>query len=227
MADAQTWATIAALRTELIDQLEALPAEHWDTPSLCAGWRVRDVVAHMTLPERFSAPGGLGGLVKSGFSLQRMIRDDAVARGSAPVADVVAAFRAGIARQITPPGRTPQHVLDDAFVHARDIRRPLGLAVPDDSPTLDPAVVTAVIGTVAGDAGLGVRRRIAGLHLVATDLDWAIGNGPEVTGPAEVLVLAMTGRRVALDELTGAGLRTLTTRLWRTGRPFLRARSST
>lgn len=206
-----TWGAVAVLRTELADQLATVPDDTWDTPSLCGGWRVRDVVAHMTLPERFS--GGLGTLVRAGFSVQRVIHDDAVARGSAPVAEVLAAFRAGIDRRTTPPGRRPQHVLDDAYVHARDVRRPLGLAAPAGSPTLDPVVLADILSTVVGDRGLGVPRRVAGLRLVAPDADWARGAGPEVTGPAEALVLAMTGRTAGLADLEGPGLPTLTARL--------------
>lgn len=209
-ADA-TWLTVATIRTELADQLAELPTEAWDTPSLCGGWRVRDVVAHQTLPERFGI--GLGALVRARFSLARMLHEDAVARGSAPVDAVLAAFRAGVGRRTTPPGRQPQHVLDDLYVHARDIRRPLGLVAPATSPTLDAEVLTTILATLAGDRGLAVPRRIAGLRLVATDVEWSHGAGPEVEGPAEALALAMTGRPAALPELTGPGVGTLTARL--------------
>lgn len=216
--DDGTWGTVALIRTELADQLAALPEDAWDTPSLCAGWRVRDVVAHTTLPESFAAgPGGaVAGLVtlaRARFSLARMIHDDAVARGSAPVPEVLAAFRAAVDARSTPPGRRPQHVLDDLYVHARDVRRPLGLDAPAGSATLDPAVVTVILATVADDRGLGVPRRVAGLRLVATDVDWARGAGPVVEGPAEALLLAMTGRSVALPDLSGDGLPVLAGRL--------------
>lgn len=207
-----TWRTVAATRAELADQLAEVPDEMWDTPSLCSGWRVRDVVAHMTLPERFSG-GGIGPLVRAGFSLQRMIHDDAVARASAPVAEVLAAFRTGVDRRTTPPGRRPEHVLDDAYVHARDVRRPLGLATPPDSPTLDPEVLAGILTTLAADKALGVPRRVAGLRLVATDVAWTYGTGPEVTGPGEALALVMTGRPAGLADLAGPGLATLTARL--------------
>ena len=206
-----TWRTVATVRTELADQLASLPDDSWDRPSLCNGWRVRDVVAHMTLPERFSR--GLNPLARAGFSLRRMIRDDAVARGSAPVADVLAAFRAGIERQTTPPGRRPQHVLDDTYVHARDVRRPLDLVAPPGSPTLDSDVLVGILAALAADRSLGVARRVTGLRLVATDVDWARGTGSEVVGPAEALALVMTGRPAGLAELSGPGLATLTDRL--------------
>ena len=58
----------------------------------------------------------------------------------------------------------------------------------------------------------GAKKRIAGLKLTATDMDWSHGNGPEVTGPAEALVMMMAGRLVALDDLSGEGKTTLVTR---------------
>ncbi len=209
-ADA-TWHAVATIRTELADQLAQLPAAAWDGPTLCSGWRVRDVVAHVTLPEHFGM--ALGGLVRARFSLARMIHEDAVGRGSAPVEAVLADFRASAPRRATPPGRRPQHVLDDLYVHARDVRRPLGLAAPTGSPTLDEAVLATILATLAEDRGLRVPPRIAGLRLVSTDVDWAHGTGPEVQGPAEALALAMTGRPVALAELSGPGVETLTARL--------------
>lgn len=208
-----TWATVAALRAELIDQLAELPDDAWDHPSLCPGWRVRDVVAHTILPERFSPAGGAIALVRAGFSLRRMLHTDAVRRGSAPLEELVAAFREAVDRRVPAPGRTPQHLLDDLYVHARDIRRPLGLAAPIGSLSFDPEVLTGIADTVASDRGLGVPPRIRGLALVASDLPWQHGDGPEVSGPIEALILVMTGRRAGLDELAGDGLGTLTTRL--------------
>ena len=38
----------------LAELLDTFPDAQWDTPSLCAGWRVREVVAHLTMPVRYS-----------------------------------------------------------------------------------------------------------------------------------------------------------------------------
>lgn len=212
MTDADTWAIVAALRAELIDQLAELPADAWDTPSLCPGWRVRDVVAHTILPERFSLAGGVIGLARAGFSIRRLLHTDAIRRGSAPLDKLVASFREAVHRQVPPPGRTPQHLLDDLYVHARDIRRPLGLAAPGDSVSFDPAVLTGIADAIAADGGLHVPARIAGLSLDATDIPWTHGDGAEVSGPIEALILAMTGRAVVHAELSGAGVELLAER---------------
>ncbi len=53
---------------------------------------------------------------------------------------------------------------------------------------------------------IGAKRRIAGLQLRATDTEWSHGSGPEVVGPLLSLLMAMTGRKAALDSLTGEGV---------------------
>lgn len=213
MTDDATWTRVVALRTELIDQLAALPAERWDEPSLCSGWRIRDVVAHTILPERFSGLRGFIGLARAGFSLRRYVHNDAVTRGSAPLDALIGSYRDAIGRRTTPPGRTPQHLLDDLFIHTQDVRRPLALHAPPVSLSHDPGALTAIAQAVATDGGLGAPKRIAGLRLTATDIHWITGDGDEVTGPAEALILAMSGRDIVIPELEGPGVAILAARL--------------
>jgi hypothetical protein len=59
---------------------------------------------------------------------------------------------------------------------------------------------------------IGAKRRIAGLRIHATDADWFHGEGPEVSGPLTSLILAMTGRKGAHQDLTGEGLTVLSGR---------------
>jgi hypothetical protein len=47
------------------------------------------------------------------------------------------------------------------------------------------------------------------VRLRATDTDWSHGTGPEVAGQMVALVMAMTGRRQAVDDLTGNGVAVL------------------
>lgn len=203
-----TWEHIANQREAFGAQLQALDGADWDRPTLCAGWRVRHVVAHTILPERIS-PLTMGWeLARAGFSVGRFLYRDAIRRGDVPVAELLADYRAGIGRRTTPPGRTPEHVLADLTIHMQDVRRPLGLA-----PVFDPTVLALVAGTVYPDAGLGVPARVAGLSLRATDTDWRAGAGPQVCGPLEALILAMAGRTVAVVELSGDGVSVLATRL--------------
>ncbi|MFC7489506.1 MULTISPECIES: hypothetical protein [unclassified Knoellia] len=48
------------------------------------------------------------------------------------------------------------------------------------------------------------------MRLRATDSDVVIGDGPEVSGPALSLLLAVSGRDAALADLDGPGLPALT-----------------
>jgi hypothetical protein len=60
---------------------------------------------------------------------------------------------------------------------------------------------------------VGAKKRAEGLHLVATDVDWEHGSGPTVSGPAIALLLAMSGRRAGLEDLTGDGVGAMTARM--------------
>jgi hypothetical protein len=114
------------------------------------------------------------------------------------------------------PGRCDHHPpgpidswLGETIVHAEDIRRPLGIA--HTYPVND---VTRIAAFYRGSNLLiGGKRRAAGLTLRATDADWSAGSGPEVAGPAISLVLAITGRPAALDDLSGEGLAALNQRM--------------
>lgn len=202
-----TWVDVTTLRTGLVDLLAGLPDGLWDAPSLCPGWRVRDVAAHVLLPPRLNLLA-LPGLVRARFDVARYVHDDAVRRAEAPVPALLTAFRHAVDRRWLPPTRRPEHLLADLYIHTQDIRRPLGLPAAHDA-----GMLRAVLDTVVADRVIGDPARIAGLRLVATDIEWSHGDGPEVTGPADALVLTLSGRRVALGELAGPGVATLATRL--------------
>ena len=115
--------------------------------------------------------------------------------------------------RFTPPGAGPEAPLTDLLVHGADLRWPLGL--PREVPQ---ARLRTALGFVTGGSARGVAAQgaLEGLRVEADDLDWAYGSGPVVSGPAEALLLAITGRRAALARLRGEGVPTLRDRL---GRP--------
>jgi uncharacterized protein (TIGR03083 family) len=195
------WSTIHAERAALADDLQGLAVGQWDTPSLCSGWSVRDVLAHMTATARMTPPSFFVKMLGSGFSFQKLqARDIARERGNSP-ADTLARFRSHVASSSHPPGPTDSW-LGEVLVHAEDVRRPLGIrhAYP-----IEASVQTANFYK-GSNLIIGARSRIEGLRLRATDADWAHGTGPEVSGPIHALVMAMTGRRAALSDLCGEGL---------------------
>jgi uncharacterized protein (TIGR03083 family) len=202
-----TWPTIHAERRALAADLRTVTGDQWDTPSLCSNWTVRDVLAHMTAAATLTPPSFFGKLISSGFSFDKVQEGGVAAqRGSSP-AETLAHFEGVVDSVKHPPGPNTTW-LGEVIVHAEDIRRPLEIkhSYPTDA-------VVAVAGFYQGSNMLiGSKRRISGLTLLATDAEWSHGTGPEVAGPILSLVLAMTGRTAALDDLTGDGVATLRTR---------------
>jgi uncharacterized protein (TIGR03083 family) len=204
MANPSPWPTIHAERKALASDLESLSDEQWDTPSLCAGWTVRDVLAHMTGTAKISPATFLPKLIGSGFRLSAAQEKDIKReRGSSP-ADTLARFKEQVDSSKHPPGPGDSW-LGEALVHAQDIRRPLGIthAYPADA-------LTRVAEFYSGsNLVIGGKKRAAGLTWRATDTDWAKGSGPEVAGPAVSLMMAIAGRQAAVDDLSGEGVATL------------------
>jgi len=195
------WDTIHAERQALANDVAALTAAQWNTPSLCTGWTVRDVLAHMTATARMTPPQFLGKLATAGFSFQKMAARDIATEKGTSTSDTLARFKAEVNSSKHPPGPNDTW-LGEVLVHSEDIRRPLGIAhtYPTD------AAVQAANFYKGSNLLIGAKNRIAGLSLRATDSNWQHGEGPEVSGPIMALVLAMTGRRAGLDDLSGAGL---------------------
>ena len=202
-----TWPTIHAERRALAADLQTVTGDQWDAPSLCSNWTVRDVLAHMTSAATLTPPSFFGKLISSGFSFDKVQESGVAAqRGSSP-AETLAHFEGVVNSVKHPPGPNTTW-LGEVIVHSEDIRRPLGIkhSYPTD------AVVAVAHFYQGSNMLIGSKRRISGLTLHATDAEWSHGTGPEVAGPILSLVLAMTGRTVALDDLTGDGVATLRTR---------------
>ncbi len=207
MAKTDVWPAIHAERKALAADLDGISEDAWATPSLCGEWTVRDVLAHMTGTAKLSAATFFPRLIGSGFSLGRLqAKAIAAERGTSP-ADALARFKGELDSNSGPPGPVDT-MLGETVVHSEDIRRPLGITHPYPSGDL----VRVADFYKGSNLILGTKRRIAGLSLQATDVDWRHGDGPTVSGPMVSLLLAMTGRKAPLDDLTGDGVATLRTR---------------
>ncbi|MBB6437903.1 maleylpyruvate isomerase family mycothiol-dependent enzyme [Streptomyces candidus] len=190
---------IAAERRELADLLDALPAERWDEPTLCAGWRVREVAAHLSFGFRHPLPKVLAELVRARGSVDRMT--DRVARreaASMPTRAMAAALRDNAHHPWKPPVGGLPAALGHDVVHGLDISIALGLdrRVPEER-------LRIVLGTASP---LGTRffgAKLDGVRLQADDLDWAYGSGSVVTGSAQDLVVLLFGRKVPPGRLRG------------------------
>jgi uncharacterized protein (TIGR03083 family) len=200
---------VEAERRDLADLLDRLEPADWDVASLCTGWTVRDVVAHLTLATRLSKPAAVLGVLRARGDVNRMIHDSSCRRSAEfGPAELVAQLRATAASARRPLGTQPLDPLVDMLVHGQDITRPLHRA-----RSMPLAHVLPALQHVAGSSFYGVRKRFAGLRFAATDLDWADGEGAEARGPGGELLLVLTGRAAGLDALDGPGVAEAAARL--------------
>jgi uncharacterized protein (TIGR03083 family) len=198
------WITIAAERGALADDLAGLTAAQWETRSLSTQWSVHDIVAHMSATASMSPAKFFLGMAKAGFNFDKFA-DGQVGkhRGPDPAATLTE-FRSLQNSTSAPPGPTTSW-LGEVVVHGEDVRRPLGIA-----HTYPPEAVRQVIDFYKGsNLIVGSKKRIAGLALAASDDDWQHGQGERIEGPLLSLLLAMTGRGAACDDLAGPGVQIL------------------
>ncbi|RBY94673.1 DinB family protein [Blastococcus sp. TBT05-19] len=197
-----------AEREDLREVLVGLSREQWQAPSLCDGWSVKDVVTHMLSYEELGPRQLAERFVRGRLSFDR-VNDLRLRECSSRTAPELIQL---LDAHLTPSGLTAGMGgaigLTDGMIHQQDIRRPLGLPRTIPAERLVPALRTALFAPTL----LGVLR-VRGVRLVATDIDWSFGRGPEVRGTAEALLMAIAGRRGIAAELAGPGQERLSRRL--------------
>lgn len=199
----QIWQAIDAQRTAVADLLETLTDEEWRRPSLCDGWTVRDIAAHLTLQE-MGPSAALGMLRHWRGSMDRTIQHAAVRRATAfTTGQIVAGIRRTVGSRRHNVGVTHLETLADILVHGQDIAVPLGRQL--DMPVDAAAVAATRVLTMKFPPPLPSARKVAGFRLVATDTSWTAGDGPEVRAPMAALLLLACGRLTALPQLSGDG----------------------
>jgi uncharacterized protein (TIGR03083 family) len=185
----------AAIRAERLDQaelLQSLTEEQWDAPSLCAGWSVKEVVAHTTLPFRSSPGRVLKEMLKSAgrfnHASDRMARQDAAELSTN---ELVSILEANADHPWTPPGGGPAGALSHDVIHGLDITVALGLdrKVPHDR-------LRIVLDGMTPRSVKYFKADLDNKRLEATDLDWTFGEGEPVRRPAQELLLLVCGRRL-------------------------------
>jgi len=197
------WDDVADERRSLADVLEGLTDEQWAADSLCAGWTVKAVAAHVTTIFHVSTPMFLLKAVTSG-GLGRASRKMAVREeADRSTSDIVGELRANAEHRFTPPGLGPEAPLADIVMHGQDIRRPLGIEreIPDQTARAILDLLVSKKGKFARPPG-----GFDGLRFEATDAEWSSGSGPTVSGSSEALLMAIGGRGAAADDLAGDGL---------------------
>lgn len=204
------WGVISEERRTLAELLGEIDDSAWETQSLCAEWRVCDVAAHLAMIPIPPGPIGMAAAaIRAHGNFNVMNRDVARAHARHNADELVRQLRDHTTDRTVPIVTNWRNVLFDTLVHGQDIAVPLG--------------ITRVMDVAAARAGADrvwtmgwpfhAHRRLRGLRLVATDTVWSVGDGPEVTGPIQSMLLAVTGRPVAVQGLAGLGAATLAERL--------------
>jgi uncharacterized protein (TIGR03083 family) len=195
------WPLVHTERAALIEDLERLDDRSWDVPSLCAGWSVHDVVAHLVDTARTSRIGFVVAMARARFDFDRQNARGMERERRATPRETLEQLRAVAPRTSAPPAPLDTRLVEEV-VHGEDVRRPLGLA---RAYPVEPVVRALRLQTRTPASFGGAKELVGRVRLVASDADVTIGDGPEVTGTALSLLLAVSGRPVGSGDLTGPG----------------------
>lgn len=201
MSKDSVWPIVHAERAALVVDLANLTEVQWRTPSLCPGWDIHDVLAHLIDSAKTTRWGFVRRLLAARFDFDR---DNAAGvereKREAPTA-TLREFAAVQNLTSTPPAALATRLVE-AFLHGEDIRRPLGI---ERAYPVEP-VMTALRYQLATSTNMGGgKQRAQGLRLTPTDAEGELGTGATVSGTAAALLLAVSGRPVKPGELTGGG----------------------
>ncbi len=191
-------------RLEIADVLDSLDPEQWQAPTLCAGWTVRSLAAHLLQPMLVGFGRFLVASVRYRGDTAATVDHFARRLARKEPAELVALLRSRAADRVNPPRVGPMGPFAETCLHLRDIARPLGLAADARREDWQELMDHLTSGHAA--PGLVAPGRLDGLAFSATDADWAHGSGPEVAGTLEAMAMAVAGRSVALDDLAGPGV---------------------
>ncbi len=209
------FARTSANRRRIAGTVAALEPRQYDAPTLCAGWTVHHLTAHLLQPFTVGFWGFFRTSLRHRGDTDATV--DAIAHRIArrhSVPELVELLRDHADDRVDPPRVGPMGPFADHCLHLRDLARPLGLDA--DVPLADWRTLLDYLTSAEVAPALTPRDGLDGLALRATDQGWTAGDGDEVAGPSEALAMAATGRTVALDDLTGAGVDVLAARIRRT-----------
>lgn len=195
------WQVLDSERAHTADLLGSLSEAEWAARSLCVGWTVRDVAAHLTLGAQASLPWVIVELVRAGGSFNRMVDRSARRHAVSPVDQLVTELRGIVGTRRLAPGQKLADALMDVLVHGQDIAVPLGRRHP-----MPPEAARASAEHLWRIGfPFHARKKLRGFRLNATDVDWAAGEGAEISGPIDAILPLLAGRTATLPRLTGRG----------------------
>jgi uncharacterized protein (TIGR03083 family) len=187
-------------REEFAKLLEELSPGQWASATLCERWRVRDVVAHVISYDELTRIGLASRFLKGGLLINRINALGVADYARRSPEELTLLMRMHAEPHGLPAGFGGMIALTDGMIHQQDIRR--ALAIPR---VVAPERLRAALDFARYAPLIRGAWRVRGVRLVATDLEWSHGKGPEVRGRGEALLMAMAGRRDPLRELTGPG----------------------
>lgn len=203
------FAAVAAERRSIAALIDSLDATQLATPSLCAGWDVKTVAAHLVSDFEDGFWGFLTSGVRHG-GIDRGIDVLARRRAESSAAEIADTLRRRADFRLSPPVTGPRSGLTDVLVHGADMRIPLAISYRPE-----PEHVAWVLDFLTGRTQFGFfpRGRLRGIALIDEDTRRSWGTGAALVGPGEALMLAACGRTVAFDRLTGPAVPVLRSRL--------------
>jgi uncharacterized protein (TIGR03083 family) len=197
-----------AEREDFAALLDELSPDQWESPTLCPGWRVRDVVAHAFGYDSLNRAQLVERFIRGGLMVNRINELGVLELAESSPAELRDLVRSHLEPRGLTAGFGGRIALTDNMIHQQDIRRPLGMPRRIPSERIRAALDFARYAPTIRGAW-----RARGVRLVADDLAWSAGRGPAVRGSGEALLMAMGGRRAALDDLSGPGRPKLAQRL--------------
>ncbi|HEY0126934.1 MAG TPA: maleylpyruvate isomerase family mycothiol-dependent enzyme [Blastococcus sp.] len=199
MTEAHIRTAVAAERRAQVELYASLSEEDWDSPSLCAGWRVREVLAHVTMPFRYSLRSVVWEIARARGSFDRMAdRRARIDARELSTTQLWESLRDNVEHPWSPPGGGPLGALSHDVIHGLDVSTALGR---DDAAS--PVRVGMVLAGLRPKQVASFGVDLDGVELLADDLDWSYGRGEPVRGRAQDLLLLVCGRQLPAGRLTG------------------------
>lgn len=186
MTAAQTW--VADTCTRLADVLAGSDAS-WDASSLCEGWQVRHVVAHVTMPVRLTPERFGAEMAAAGGDFGVLSNAVAARDATLPTDELLTQLRSTELHAWEPPGGGAAGAVSHSVIHSLDITIPLG-----EQAVAPPDAVRDVLDQLTAANGEWFGVDLTGVRLEATDTDWSWGDGDTVRAESGRLVALLSGR---------------------------------
>lgn len=195
------WPMTLQARHSLLSTFEDLEDDQWQVRSLCRGWTIRQMLAHLILAARPPARRYIAAVVSARGNFDKANHSLAVVDADRPASELLSDYRGVIGHRFSPPGWPEAAPLSDILLHSLDVRLPLGLETEQPADHYEP-VLDLLFSRVGRSFTSKGRPTV---RWAATDYAWSHGKGPDVRGTMADLALTAAGRAARLNHLNGHG----------------------